>query len=75
MLTGFIFGSLNKIWPWKKVLSWRINSHQEKVPLLEESISPISFDGDNQLGMAIGLMIVGFLTIFILERLGSKKPH
>ena len=26
MLTGFMIGSLNKIWPWKKVLTWRVNS-------------------------------------------------
>ena len=74
ILTGFMIGSLNKIWPWKNVLTWRLNSHQERVPLLEESISPFSFNGDNQIGYAVVLMIVGYLTIFILEKLGSKKP-
>lgn len=73
VLTGFIFGSLNKIWPWKKTLSWRLNSHDEKVPLLEKSISPFSFEGDHQLTIAIVLMLIGFLTIFILEKLGSTK--
>ncbi len=75
VLTGFIFGSLNKIWPWKKVLSWRLNSHNEEVPLLEKSISPFSFEGDNQLTFAIFLMIIGFLTIFILEKLGNSKTQ
>ena len=73
ILTGFIFGSLNKIWPWKKVLTWRTNSKGEQIPLLEESISPFNFDGDSQLTAALALMIVGFSTIFILEKLGSKK--
>ena len=73
ILTGFIFGSLNKIWPWKKVLTWRTNSKGEQIPLLEESISPFNFDGDPKLAIAIVLMIVGFSTIFILEKLGSKK--
>lgn len=73
ILTGFIFGSLNKIWPWKKVLTWRTNSKGEEIPLLEESISPFNFDGDPKLAIAIVLMIVGFSTIFILEKLGSKK--
>lgn len=73
ILTGFMIGSLNKIWPWKNVLSWRINSHNEKVPLLEESISPFSYPEDNQLIMAIILMVVGFLTIFVLERLGQNE--
>lgn len=73
ILTGFILGSLNKIWPWKKVLSYRTNSKGEQVPFLDESISPFSFDGDNQIMFAFGLMIIGFITIFILEKLGSKK--
>ncbi|WP_248722574.1 DUF368 domain-containing protein [Seonamhaeicola sp. ML3] len=73
VLTGFILGSLNKIWPWKKVLSFRTNSKGEEVPFLEQSISPFSFEGDNQLILAIILIIIGFATIFILEKLGSKK--
>lgn len=73
ILTGFIFGSLNKVWPWKNTLSWYTNSKGIKTPLLQESISPFSFNGDNQIGIALALMIIGFLTIFILERLGSKK--
>lgn len=73
ILTGFMIGSLNKIWPWKNVLTWRTNSHNEQVPLLEESISPFSFSGDNELTFAIILMIIGFMTIFILEKLGNKK--
>jgi putative membrane protein len=73
ILTGFIIGSLNKIWPWKNVLSYRTNSHGVKVSFLEESISPLNFEGDNQLIYALGLMILGFLTIFILEKLGNKK--
>ncbi|MCL6296478.1 DUF368 domain-containing protein [Jejuia spongiicola] len=73
LLTGFIFGSLNKVWPWKKTLTWHRNSKGIKTPLLEESISPFSFEGENQITVAIILMILGFLTIFILEKLGSKK--
>ena len=34
ILTGFMIGSLNKIWPWKEVLSTRVNSEGIKVPLL-----------------------------------------
>jgi len=73
ILTGFILGSLNKIWPWKEVLTWRQNSEGHLVPLLEKSISPSSYEGNPQLAYAISLMVIGFLTIFILEKLGSKK--
>jgi len=72
-LTGFIIGSLNKIWPWKKVLTYRLNSHGEKVPFNEASISPFSFDGDPQLLYAVILSIVGFCLILLLEKLAVKK--
>ena len=73
LLTGFIFGSLNKVWPWKETLTWHTNSKGIKEPLIQQSISPLSFSGDNQLLLASILIVFGFLTIFILEKLGSKK--
>lgn len=73
LLTGFIFGSLNKVWPWKKTLTWHTDSKGIQSPLLQESVSPFSFDGESQILLAIVLITLGFLTIFILERLGAKK--
>lgn len=73
LLTGFIFGSLNKIWPWKKVLTWSKNSEGVNIPIVEQSISPLKYEGDPQLVFAIGLMVAGFLTIFILEKIGDNK--
>jgi putative membrane protein len=73
VLSGFILGSLNKIWPWKQTLTTRINSKGVEVPLLQESISPLAFNGENYLTYAVLLMVVGFMTILILERLGGKK--
>lgn len=72
-LTGFIIGSLNKIWPWKKVLTYRTNSHGEKVPFNEESILPSSFDGDPQIVYAFLLALVGFGLILLLEKLAQKN--
>ncbi len=68
-LTGFILGSLNKIWPWKETISTRINSKGVEVPLLQESISPSAYPEEPQIAWAIALAILGFLTIFLLEKL------
>lgn len=73
VLTGFMIGALNKVWPWKDVLTWRLNSSGEKVPLLEKSILPQNFEGESQLLAAIICGIVGFLTIFLLEQIAVKK--
>jgi putative membrane protein len=72
-LTGFIIGSLNKIWPWKETLTWRTNSHGVEVPFNQQSVSPFSFDGDAQLMFAIILAIVGFALILLMEKLAVKK--
>jgi putative membrane protein len=72
VLTGFIIGSLNKIWPWKETLTWRTNSHGVQVPFNQQSISPFSFE-DNQLLVAAGLAIVGFGLILLLEKLAVKN--
>tara|TARA_R110002050_G_scaffold129284_2_gene250808 strand:+ start:904 stop:1827 length:924 start_codon:yes stop_codon:yes gene_type:complete len=73
VLTGFIIGSLNKIWPWKETLTWRTNSHGLKVPFNQQSVSPLSFEGDSQLMPAIILAIVGFALILLMEKLAVKK--
>tara|TARA_R110002124_G_scaffold79875_3_gene211954 strand:+ start:1283 stop:2203 length:921 start_codon:yes stop_codon:yes gene_type:complete len=72
VLTGFIIGSLNKIWPWKETLTWRTNSHGIEVPLKQQSVSPFHFE-ENQLLFAIVLAIVGFVLILLLEKLAVKK--
>ena len=73
VLTGIMLGSLNKVWPWKITVSTYLNSHGETKPLVEQSISPFSYEGDPQLLFAIGLAIVGFGLILLLEKLAVKK--
>lgn len=72
-LTGFIIGSLNKIWPWKETLTWRTNSHGVKVPFNQVSVSPFSFEVDPQIPFAVLLALIGFLLILLMEKLAIKK--
>lgn len=71
-LTGFIIGSLNKVWPWKEVLDKEIDAHGKEIILLEKSILPQNFSGEPQIFIAIFLAIAGFLLIYGLERWASK---
>ncbi len=73
VLTGFMIGALNKIWPWKEVLQYRKNSHGDKIPFLEKSIFPDSFQGDPKVLEAILFMLAGFLIIFLMEYIANKK--
>lgn len=73
VLTGFMIGALNKIWPWKEVLQYRTNHEGEQIPFIEKSILPSDYLGDPKILYAILFAIIGFLTIFLLERIAIKK--
>ncbi|MGJ8731748.1 DUF368 domain-containing protein [Cellulophaga fucicola] len=72
VLTGFILGSLAKIWPWKTVLETKVFG-DKIIPVVEQNVSPFSFNGDNQLLAAVLLAVLGFSLIFILEKVASKN--
>lgn len=77
VLTGFLIGSLNKLWPWKKNLE-ALHTHSDgRVDYLQTNVLPSTFEslpegGDPQMAFTIGLAIVGFALIFIMERVASK---
>lgn len=75
ILTGFMIGSLNKVWPWKQTVETYIDRHGIEVPLVEKSVLPKNFDGDPQIIWAVVLAIAGFLLIYILEKKGSEKAR
>lgn len=71
LLTGFIVGSLNKIWPWKRILETKV--YGDKTVIIDTNTSPLSYDGDPQIFYAILAALIGFSLIFILEKTASKK--
>lgn len=74
-LTGLMIGTLSKIWPWKQTLTWRTNSSGEQVPLIEQNLSPFSFEQltgqPALLGYAVLAMIVGIALVWGLEKLAE----
>lgn len=73
VLTGFMIGSLNKIWPWRQELSYRTDSAGHEVPFLEESVWPSNYPGDPMVWPAIGLMVIGILVVLVLDRYSIEK--
>ncbi len=72
-MTGFVLGSLAVIWPWKHTLTMLIE--REGKPAKEAVIGYEWFLpalNDPQTLLAIGLMLVGCLTIWLTERLGAR---
>jgi putative membrane protein len=77
LLTGFMIGSLNKLWPWKEIVATRINSAGEEVPFLEKSIMPATYSqitGEpSQLAWVVIFAISGFLLIFLFDLYTARK--
>jgi len=69
LLTGFMVGSLVKVWPWKETLLTRINSKGEEVPFIQSNVLPGTED---QLFLAIALMFAGAIVVLGMERLTTK---
>lgn len=77
LLTGFMIGALNKVWPWKETLSWRTNSAGERVPLNEASILPWTFaeqaGQDPKVLFAVLMALAGFGLVLLVEWIGSRR--
>lgn len=70
VLTGFMLGSLNKVWPWKEVVETFVDSHGEVKPLVEHNILPNAYVPE-----AVVLMVVGFFLVYFLEKLSAKTSE
>ena len=76
LLTGFLLGSLNVLWPWKEVIESTVNRHGELIPLVQANVLPADYtqiyNEPAYLVTAIMTASVGFLIVFLLERLGKQ---
>jgi len=76
LLTGFLLGSLNKVWPWKETLTTRVNSHGETVADLQQNISPYIYQHvthlDAQLLSVSLLAVLGASFVLMLERFNAN---
>jgi putative membrane protein len=70
LLTGFILGSLNIIWPWKQITK-SIKINDEVKIIAYNSNLPAEIDSNTL--FAIILMIVGFLLVYLLENSSKNK--
>lgn len=75
LLTGFMIGSLYKVWPWKmRVGDEPLVIHSDgREDWMMKNILPGDAGDAAQLWLAIGCAIGGFLLIFILERFAPKE--
>lgn len=67
LLTGFLFGSLLVVWPWKHALDWVLGSDGELRPAQQVPVWPWNFAADPQLPVCMALMLVGFTLVWLVD--------
>ncbi len=81
-LSGFMLGSLNKIWPWRKPIEW-LRDGQGKIIMDEDGVTPkkileeinispsqylSDLDLNHYLYLAIPALLLGIVLVFLLDR-------
>lgn len=72
VLTGFMVGSLRKIWPWKEVVLTRINSKGIEVPVVENNVLPAV---NTELLFSLLLMLFAAVLLMKLEKMQATRER
>lgn len=76
LLSGFMLGSVNELWPWKLVTSWRTSSSGQQKPFITENILPQEYLAQvgeaPQIGWALTAFFFGIGLVLFIEWLASK---
>lgn len=75
VLSGFMIGSLNKVWPWKELIQTYVDRHGEIKPLVEANVLPTEYletTGQEPFFLqAVFFAAGGFLIVLAIDRLGA----
>jgi putative membrane protein len=76
LLSGFMLGSVNELWPWKIVTAWRTSSNGEQKPFLDENILPSDYleqvGQQPQILLAVLAFFFGIALVLVIEWLAAK---
>jgi len=76
VLTGFLLGSLNIVWPWKHTLESMTGRHGEEIPLVQENLLPGAYQlatgQDPKILAVILLVLLGAFLLLGLEYFSSQ---
>jgi putative membrane protein len=75
VLSGFMIGSLNKVWPWKEAIETYVDRHNEIKPLVEANVLPNEYlakTGAEPFFLeAILFAAAGFLIVLAMDRIAA----
>jgi putative membrane protein len=76
LLAGLMLGSLNKVWPWRKVLEYVTSNQGTQIPVFDRSIWPWNYltvtGKDPQVFQAILMMALGVFIVVLIEKFAER---
>lgn len=76
LLSGFMIGALNKVWPWRSVIEYATNRKGDQIAVFDKSVLPWHFltatGKDPQLFQAILMMALGILLVVATEKIAVR---
>ena len=75
VLTGFMLGSLRKVWPWKEAVEFATDRHGELVPIVENNVlPPLQVNGSFNVEIAFALLValLGLGAVLLLDRWANR---
>jgi len=76
-LAGFMIGSLNKVWPWKEVISYRLTDSGIQIPALDKNILPGRYmeiyHQDPNILYAVLFLSLGIFAVILIEKIAQYK--
>lgn len=77
VLTGFMLGSLAKLWPWKSTMSYQIKADGSQIPLVQEPVLPAEYSHltgqDADITIALFCALIGGVLVLLLDRVARKN--
>jgi len=70
VLTGFMLGSLRKIWPWKKSLQGMTDNHGNA-----QQVNILPSQWSMEVMLALCLVVLGFLIVFFMDFLAERRKR
>lgn len=65
VLTGFMLGSLRKVWPWKVDVEFMTDRHGARIPTVQHNVLPDGLTGDVMI--AVALAVIGLVVVLVLD--------
>jgi putative membrane protein len=73
LLTGFMLGSLQKLWPWQQKVELLHTHSDGREDWLRGNVLPTAFDGEPRTTAVIACTVAGALLIFTVMRIAKRQ--